>query len=264
MSEGLILMNFDHLANDYEQSGFLLIPEFCTALESLTQVLTQFHREWVHSNHEFYQTRAVNSAYLTNGQYLNDEQRLVLFEFIASQKLNALVSVLPFEIPAFMGTQLFFNPVNQHQKNYWHRDPQYHLSLEEQKQALSGPEVIHLRLALEDEPGIELIPGSHKQWDTPEQLDIRLEQDGKKHSDDMPEGKKIALKKGDLLVFSANMIHRGLYGLNRFAFDMLVCEAKPELLEFVKPECLPEELMFSLFENPTLFENAITYKRVTQ
>ncbi len=257
-------MNLNRLSIEYEKNGFVFIPGFCTELELLAQVLNKFHSSWIKNNQDFYQTRAVNSAYLTGDKYLTDSERLVLFELIASKKFNKLVDTLPFEVPAFMGTQLFFNPVNKSQRNYWHRDPQYHLSVDEQKQALAGPEVIHFRLALEDELGIEVIPGSHKQWDTPEQLDIRLVQNGKKHSDEIPEGKKIALKKGDLLVFSANMIHRGLYGLNRFAFDMLVCEAKPELLEFVKPECLPKQSMFSSFENPTLFENVITHKRVSQ
>ncbi|GAA6166620.1 phytanoyl-CoA dioxygenase family protein [Sessilibacter corallicola] len=259
-------MNLDKIASDYRDNGFSLISGFCCepGLDRIKSVARCFHCAWVQENRAFHDARAVNSAYLTSDKYLTDSERLVLFELIASKKLNKLVDALPFEVPAFMGTQLFFNPVNKRQRNYWHRDPQYHLSVDEQKQALAGPEVIHFRLALEDEPGIEVVPGSHKQWDTPEQLDIRLEQKGRKHSDDIPEGKKIVLKKGDLLVFSANMIHRGLYGLNRFAFDILVCESKPEFLEFVKPECLPKQPMFSSFENSTLFKNVITHKHVSQ
>jgi len=63
---------------------------------------------------------------------------------------------------SIMNTQLFFNPVNDGQKNYWHRDSQYHLSIEEQKEALVGPDVVHFRIPLTNEPGIELVPCTHQ------------------------------------------------------------------------------------------------------
>ena len=58
--------------------------------------------------------------------------------------------------PCCLNTQLFFDPVNKQQSNYWHRDPQYHLSVEQQKAALARGEVIHFRLPLVDEPGLDL------------------------------------------------------------------------------------------------------------
>ncbi|MEP1448201.1 MAG: hypothetical protein ABJK37_19010 [Paraglaciecola sp.] len=47
-----------------------------------------------------------------------------------------------------MGSQLFFDPFKPQQANYWHRDPQYHLSVEEQKSALTGPDILHVRIPL--------------------------------------------------------------------------------------------------------------------
>ena len=159
-----------------------------------------------------------------------------------------------------MNTQLFFNPVNHEQKNYWHRDPQYHLSIDQQKQALLGPEVIHFRIALEDEPGIELVPGSHKRWDSDEELAVRLEVSGQKNDQDISSGLSIPLAKGDLLIFSANMIHRGLYGKNRMSLDILFCEAQPEFVQFAEADCLPTNEHMSYCENPIAFQNTIKIK----
>lgn len=95
-----------------------------------------------------------------------------------------------------MNTQLFFNPVNPAQKNYWHRDPQYHLSIDEQKSALEGVNVVHYRIPLFGEPGIELVPASHKCWDTDEELDVRLARNNRRNSDDLSSGLTIELAAG--------------------------------------------------------------------
>ncbi len=159
-----------------------------------------------------------------------------------------------------MNTQLFFNPVDSQQKNYWHRDPQYHLSLAQQQQALAGPEVVHVRIPLADEPGIELIPGTHKRWDSKEELDVRLERSGKKKYHDLSTGLALPLNKGDILIFSANIIHRGLYGKDRLALDLLFCEALPELMKFVDGDCLPSPAILDKLENPEPFINSIEAK----
>jgi hypothetical protein len=162
--------------------------------------------------------------------------------------------------PAFMNTQLFFDPVNAIQKNYWHRDPQYHLSLAEQKDALTGPDVLHFRIPLVDEPGLEFIPGTHKRWDSDEELDVRLGRNGRQHHDDLPAALRVIPKPGDLLVFSANMIHRGIYGLDRLSLDILFCDPVPALVKFVDDNCLPDQSTLARLENRTAFDSAIEVK----
>ena len=161
----------------YLQHGYYLARSFYRPeeLEKLARVVSDFHERWKEDNAEFYAQSAINSAYLTGKKYLNDDERLVLFKFIGSHKFTNLVSDFIDGSPAFLNTQLFFNPVNPRQKNYWHRDIQYDMSLEQQQAALRGTELMHFRVALEDEPGIELVPGTHRRWDTEEELDIRLE-----------------------------------------------------------------------------------------
>jgi len=243
----------------YHESGYLLVRGFLNGSEILTlhTVVAEFHRLWQKDNATYYAQNAVNSAYLTNQGYLNDRQRQVLFDFIGSEKVMSIVNKLIPKQPCFLNTQLFFNPVNLKQRNYWHRDPQYHLSIEQQKATLSATDVIHFRLPLQDEPGIELIPGTHKRWDSTEELNVRLEQNGDKNDQALSQGKVIKLSAGDLLIFSANMIHRGLYGLDRLAFDILFCQPDPSVIQFVSNDSLPSAEALTSLENTDAFDNTL-------
>jgi len=231
---------------DFEKNGYCLVPQLFSSeqLEPIVSIIESFHSSWQKDNQAFYQSRAINSAYLTADKYLDESQRLALFRLITSAPLVTQVSSLLGQAPGFMGSQLFFDPVDPKRKNYWHRDPQYHLDLEQQKAALKGPEVLHCRIALTDEPGIEVIPGSHKAWDTQEQLDVRLELNGRNNHEDLEQGKRLPLFAGDVLFFSATMIHRGHYGMDRRVLDILYCAPEPDLLQFVRPDCLPTRDMW--------------------
>jgi ectoine hydroxylase-related dioxygenase (phytanoyl-CoA dioxygenase family) len=248
----------------HRESGYLLIRDFLSDDEILTlhNVVAEFHRLWQKDNATYYAQSAVNSAYLTNQGYLNDRQRQVLFDFIGSEKVMSIVNELIPKQPCFLNTQLFFNPVNPKQSNYWHRDPQYHLTIEQQKSAISSSEVIHFRLPLLDELGIELVPGTHKRWDSTEELNVRLEQEGHKNNQPLSEGKVIKLDAGDLLIFSANMIHRGLYGLDRLAFDILFCQPDRSVIQFVSNDSLPSAEALTSLENSDAFDNTIKLKSI--
>lgn len=241
--------------NCYQEQGYFVIRQFLTQdeLQRLSEITHAFHNKWLELHQQGFQQGAINSAYLTRKGSLDANQRATLFRFIASKKVfTALIPLFP-QGMAFMNTQLFFNPANPKQSNYWHRDSQYHLSLEEQQRALTNGEVLHVRLPLADELGIELIPNTHRQWDSEEALNVRLERAGRKRSEPLSTGVSIALNAGDLIVFSANMIHRGLYGLNRHALDIVFCDPKPEFLRFSDPDCLPEHHLLGTLEHPEIF-----------
>ena len=242
---------------NYLENGFVVVRQLFgqNELQELSSVLNKFHESWKAKNNSFYMERAVNSAYITGTEHLDNEQRAVLFQLIGSKKIMDLVNTLFSQRPCFMNTQLFFDPVTIGQKNYWHRDPQYHLTVEEQKQALSGFDVIHFRIPLKNERGIELIPGTHKRWDTDEELSVRLETDNRKSYEDLDSGLAINLDAGDLLIFSANMIHRGLYGNDRLSLDILLCDPEPSIVQFVENECLPSNEILSMIEDTSVFRN---------
>jgi ectoine hydroxylase-related dioxygenase (phytanoyl-CoA dioxygenase family) len=252
----------DVIAQRYLEQGYVVLKNAFSAeqIKHLTTLVTEFHQAWLRNNQGFYQTKAVNSAYLTSTEYLGHTQRLELLQFIGCHTLMKNVRAVLGASVCFMNSQLFFNPFNPEQKNYWHRDPQYHLTLEQQKQALQGPEVIHFRVPLMNEVGLELVPGSHKRWDNLQQLNVRLEQNGASNYDDLTDGKVIPLNAGDLLIFSANMLHRGLYGGERLTLDLLFCEPVAELLDFVKADCLPEQADLAIIEDSQAFQNTLVLK----
>lgn len=253
---------YHYLVEQYQQHGFVHLPNYFghRQIDAIEPVLNRFHHIWLARNQKAYQNGAINSAYLTDKQALPGDLRLALFQFIANAKITELAEALLIT-PAFLNSQLFFNPLNREQANYWHRDCQYHLSLEQQQQALNPEQgdVIHFRIALKDEPGIELVSGSHRRWDNQQELDVRMATNDCKPSDDLDSGEKIALNKGDLLVFSANMLHRGLYGKNRFALDLLFCHAKPEFLRFASLDALPTTAILEQLERPEALANTLSF-----
>ncbi|MBV7317230.1 phytanoyl-CoA dioxygenase family protein [Shewanella sp. NIFS-20-20] len=236
-------------------NGFQQIPAAIpmAQLKALRQVAQAFHARWQQDNQDFYQTNAINSAYLTASAYLQPQARQWLFDFIGGQLMKDVISPLFGSGCGFLNTQLFFNPLNPEQANYWHRDGQYHLDLQQQQQILSAARVLHVRVALFDEPGLEFIPASHTQWDTELQLDCRLGRNGAKPSDDLPEGQTVPLQAGDMLLFDANMIHRGIYGMDRLALDILFCDPLAELLQFARQDCLPDEDCLQQLVWPDIF-----------
>ena len=215
------------------------------------------------NNAKFYQEEAFNSSLITGSEYLSPDDRLKLFNFISSKKIMDVVeSVIPVN-PMFMNTQLFFNPVNPQQKDFWHRDCQYDMDIEEQKKAIKETQVVHCRVPLFDELGMELVPGTHELWDNDEEYNVRQEEKGRVSSEDLSTGKKIKLAAGDLLVFSADMIHRGLYGLDRLALDILVFDSTGNFVDYVDDDCLPDISMLEKIEDPRLFINTIELKSVS-
>ena len=244
---------------EYEINGYFVVKNLFNEDEitALRDVLLDFHDSWQAHNERFYAEKALNSAYITGTEYLAQPQRLTLFQFIGANKLMNMVTDVLGDKACFMNTQLFFNPQNKQQKNYWHRDPQYHLSLAQQQEALTGTEVIHCRIPLFNEPGIELVPGSHKRWDSSEELAVRLGLNQSKNYQNLSSGVTVELSAGDLLVFSANMIHRGLYGMDRLSLDVLFCQPEPDLVKFVKSDCLPSQPVINALENGSAFANTI-------
>ena len=129
-------LNLSNLNQNYDKQGYFVIRDYFTDSEiaALRKVVLKFHDLWKKDNAEFYQYEAFNSSLITGSQYLGLEDRLQLFNFISSKKIMALVdSVIPTN-PAFMNTQLFFDPVRKQQNNFWHRDCQYDHDVEAQKE----------------------------------------------------------------------------------------------------------------------------------
>lgn len=250
------------LNSKYDDQGYFVIRNYFNASEisSIRKVILKFHELWKQDNEKFYREEAFNSSVITGIHYLESDDRLQLFNFISSKKIMDVVeSVIPVN-PAFMNTQLFFNPVNPQQKDFWHRDCQYDHDIAVQKKVIHETQVVHLRVPLFDELGMELVPGTHKRWDSDEEFNVRQEIKGRVSSENLSSGKKIKLAAGDLLVFSADMIHRGLYGMDRLALDILVFDSAADFADYVDDDCLPDVAMLDSIDDPKLFLNTIGLK----
>ena len=254
--------NHQSLKSHYENQGYFVIRDYFsdTEIMSLRQVVLTFHELWKQDNATFYIEEAFNSSLITGSEYLTFNDRVKLFNFISSPKVMKVVDAIIHCKPAFMNTQLFFNPVNPELKDFWHRDCQYDHDIAMQKKVIHDTQVLHLRVPLFDELGMELVPGTHKRWDNEEEYNVRQEEQGKLSSDSLSTGKKIKLSAGDLLVFSADMIHRGLYGLDRLALDILVFDSTGDFVDYVDDDCLPEQSMLAKIDEPRLFLNTLHLK----
>ena len=115
-------------------------------------------------------------------------------------------------------------------------------------------------MPLFDELGMEIVPGTHKRWDSEEEYNVRQEEKGRVSSESLSTGKAINLAAGDLLVFSADMIHRGLYGLDRLALDILVFDSAGDFVDYVDDDCLPDVAMLDDIDDPRLFKNTLELK----
>jgi hypothetical protein len=245
------------LVKQYNELGYFVIRNYFTEEEisALKKVILTFHKLWKKDNEKFYLEEAFNSSLITGSQYLTADDRIKLFNFISCEKMMSIVDALIPINPAFMNTQLFFNPVNPEQKDFWHRDCQYDHDIEGQKLAIQETQVLHLRIPLFDELGMELVPETHKRWDNEEEYNIRQEEKGRMSNEELSTGKKIKLAAGDLLVFSADMIHRGLYGLDRLALDVLVFDPTGDFVDYVDDDCLPLSAMLDKIDDPRIYLN---------
>jgi len=254
--------NRNELKTKYDEQGYFVIRDYFNASEisSLREVVLKFHQLWKKDNAEFYKEVAFNSSLITGSQYLDPDDRVKLFNFISSKKVMTVVDAVIKMKPAFMNTQLFFNPINPELKDFWHRDCQYDHDVDVQKIVIHETQVLHLRVPLFDELGMELVPGTHKRWDSEEEFNVRQEEKGRMSNESLSTGKQIKLAAGDLLVFSADMIHRGLYGMDRLALDILVFDSSGDFVDYVDDDCLPDSSMIDKIDDARLFINTLDLK----
>jgi hypothetical protein len=92
----------------------------------------------------------------------------------------------------------------------WHRDSQFATTdPEQERQLVDSGWSVHLRVALEDDDRLEVVPGSHARWDTAEEMTIR--RGSNRATDRMPNALRVVLKAGDGCIFHAWSIHRATY-----------------------------------------------------
>lgn len=235
--------------DQYDECGYAILRGFFSDIDivSIERHVDRIYKKWMSENKaEIFNNKLVNMHSLTSSEYFEGlrEERIKYFEVIAPVKLTQVLENMFGSGIHFHNTQLFFNPSNNARLPYWHRDMQYSpiedaVQRDEQHKMLS----LHVRIPLLEEKGVEVVIGSHNRWDTELERDVRLELNGHKNSEPLPNAVLTHLVPGDVLIFNAQMIHRGNYELNpmRKALDLCVGKDHPMTSAFLDERVLPKE-----------------------
>jgi hypothetical protein len=248
----------------FDRQGYVLIEEFLgpAHMEKLSAIVDRIYAQWLEKNHaEYVEGRLVNMHSLTSPGYFEGDLagRIDFFERLAPARLTELLDGMFGNEVYFHNTQLFFNPFENKRLPYWHRDLQYS-PINDAAQASAQPNLVslHVRIPLVKEAGLELIPGTHKRWDTELESNVRFERNGHENSEDLPGAVRIELSPGDILIFDAQMIHRGHYHLNktRKALDLCVGKAHPFTARYLDESVLPSEREIDAIPNSLWYQRA--------
>ncbi|WP_437936014.1 phytanoyl-CoA dioxygenase family protein [Sorangium sp. So ce341] len=160
--------------------------------------------------------------------------------FVGSPRVCALLSGLarPGEgdTPRLKDAHYYHEPTRRDWDGDWHRDSQFGQADPEVERAVVATTTsVHFRVALEDDDRLEIVPGSHARWDTPDELRIRRGAD--RATPDMPNAVRIALRAGDACVFHAWSIHRATYLREppRRTLDALYAFGRPTVRRWALP-----------------------------
>lgn len=191
-----------------------------------------------------------NMAYLTDLRLWPDSRDglLEIAEFAASPAVLAPVERAAGSPVLFHNTQYFMEPHNRSWDGDWHRDTQFLSPTDDIEWArIRGAASVHFRVALVDDPWLEIVPGSHARWDSPQEYAVRRATGKGGRHGAMPGGIALPLKAGDALLFHAWSIHRGRYVATRprRTLDILYAIGGPTDWSPATPSC---------FREPTVME----------
>jgi hypothetical protein len=216
----------------WERDGYFILrsfatPDECTRLRAACDVVLARMLAEREAGRD-----ATNIAFLTQRRFFAADLAplALLLHWIASRRIRDSLEPLGEGPLLFFNTQYFHEQGSRTWDGPWHRDTQFESKdADEERARMHGSTAVHFRIACEPDERLELVPGSHRRWDSPEELAIR--RGDAPTSSDMPGRVRIALDRGDACVFHAWMIHRGTYGPQpvRRTFDVLYTLGPPTL-----------------------------------
>lgn len=249
----------------YARQGYIVFKQLFSPqhIDCLRTLIKPIYQQWVAENRQQPgYAQVVNMHSLTLPHYFQQHpaQRLALFNALAHPALIDKLGAVFGPDLYFHNTQLFFNPQDETRQNYWHRDLQYSPIPDAQQAAMHQQLCsLHVRIPLLDEAGIELIPHSHQHWDSLLQRQVRFALNGHQQHEDLAHAELISLHAGDVLLFNAQMIHRGRYDLSaqRLALDICIGKPHPALVGFVDPVVQPATDELLQIQHPAWYRAAL-------
>lgn len=163
-----------------------------------------------------------------------------LTKFVGSARVCALLEGLALDgedgTPHLESADYYHEQTKRDWDGDWHRDSQFgQPDPELERRRILTTTSVHVRVALEDDDRLEIVPGPHRRWDTPEELQIR--KGSKRASSAMPGATRIVLAAGDACLFHAWTIHRATYRRtpSRRTLDSLYAFGVPSIRHWTVP-----------------------------
>ena len=213
------------LKNFWLSEGYIVVRGLFTPerTEQLASICEEILQQWYCKNPETGEpggnADTVVMRHLNHPGYFDHAPEALnsLMDAVADNAVIETCRTILNEPPLFRCTSLFMNPTENSQDGNWHRDSQflYPDESEEKKlfeRARPNGGGIQLQVALLPSDDIEIVPRSHRRWDTAEEYKIRKTEEGANNrSNAMPWALRVALQPGDVLAFNAFGLHRGRY-----------------------------------------------------
>jgi ectoine hydroxylase-related dioxygenase (phytanoyl-CoA dioxygenase family) len=156
-----------------------------------------------------------------------------LMDACADELLLGVARSILCEPALFRCTTYWFNPRTKREDGEWHRDTQFVAKGESEEKSMLEDHwsrtvsCIQLQVALAPSDDVQVVPGSHKRWDTPEEYAIRRADDfAHNRSPGMPGALRIALQPGDAALFNPNGLHRGQYHKDKLRRTLMLTYTK--------------------------------------
>lgn len=219
----------ENLQMQWETMGYVVVrqlfdPARTAQLQRITDaILTQWRLENPETGKPGGAASATVMRHLNHPGYFRQQPGWLgeLLDAVADPQVLAVAHTILGEEPLFRCTSCFFNPLENSRDGDWHRDSQFGTPdpAEEQQiiaQLSRSGTSIQMQIALVPSDDVEVVPGSHLRWDTPEEFAIRKAEGGKNNrSNAMPGALRLALDPGDAALFNPYGVHRGRYHTDR-------------------------------------------------
>ncbi len=227
----------EQLSQQWRTEGYIVVRGLFSAERSARlrtiaeSVLAQWRRKNPENGQPGGDANATVMRHVNHPGYFTAETRADLGELlraVADPSVLGIGYAILGEPVLFRCTSLFMNPQETSSDGSWHRDSQFHCPDEgdERKmiaEAGAGGTSIQLQVALVPSSDVEVVPGSHLRWDTPEEYAIRRA-DGGRHSrsNAMPLAQRVDLEPGDAVAFNPCGLHRGRYHVDKLRRTLML------------------------------------------
>jgi len=226
---GSTMKDITSLQKQFEEQGYLIIRGYFDreTVDRLLGIAESALRQWKKESTKegepgglCHSPKAIFLFNLNHPKYFKERlsDLALLLDAVADPFPVAIMRAILSEEPLFEQASMFLNPENgREQMHQWHRDAQF-FSIDDKKleqkkvleEAIPARE-LHFHIPLVKSMATQVVPGSHRRWDTPEEKEIRKNDPT---GDAMPNAKILEIDPGDIAFFHVNSIHRGTYPAN--------------------------------------------------